>query len=46
MPRKRRSAPAGLSDLLRVAGGINENGGTGMTKEQFVEALPDRAWLE
>ena len=39
MPRKRGSTAAGISDLPRIAGGINENGGNDVTKEEIVQAL-------
>ena len=39
MPRKRGSTAAGISDLPRIAGGINENGGEDVTKEEIVKAL-------
>ena len=39
MPRKRGSTAAGISDLPRIAGGINENGGNDVTKEEIVKAL-------
>lgn len=39
MPRKRGSPAAGISDLPRIAGGINENGGNDITKEEIVQAL-------
>lgn len=39
MPRERGSTAAGISDLPRIAGGINENGGNDMTKEEIVKSL-------
>ena len=39
MPRKRGSTAAGISDFPRIAGGINENGGNDMTKEEIVQSL-------
>ena len=46
MPRKRGSTAAGISDLPRIAGGINENGGNDvtkdMTKEEIVQALREK----